>query len=126
MYQCTDTLRFVKSIGVRPAVRLSAFYVTWLNVAGQLRAACSFRDPARAKLLETCKVITDGWLNIADPLNAQGEDLLANEVRHFARHLPRVLTDKERVAVALVQHVTNARQMPASEITRHKGDEFTR
>jgi hypothetical protein len=96
------------------------------DVAGQLRVAGSLHDPARAKLLETRKVITDGWLNVADALDTQGEALLANEVRHFARHLPRVLTDKERVAVAFVQHLANTRQTSPPEIARDKGDEFTR
>jgi hypothetical protein len=41
-------------------------------------------------LLETPKVITHGWLDVADALDAQGEASLAREVRHFARHLPRV------------------------------------
>jgi len=96
------------------------------EVVTQLREAGSFHDPARAKLLETRKAITHGWLDVANALDAQGESSLAGEVRHFTRHLPRVLTDKERVAAALAQHIANRRLMPPSEITREKGDEFTR
>ena len=107
--------------GASTAIRQRA-----IDVAGQLRAAGSFHDPARAKLLETRKAITNGWLDVAGTLDAQGETSLANEVRHFARHLPRVLTDKERVAVAFVQHLTNTRQTPPSEIARDKSNEFTR
>jgi hypothetical protein len=69
-----------------------------------------------AKLLETREAITHGWLDVADALDARGE------VRHFARHLPCILTDKERVAAALIQHLTNMRQMSPSKITRVKGD----
>ena len=107
--------------GASTAIRQRA-----MEVAGQLRAAGSIHDSARTKLLETRKAVTDGWLNVADGLNAQGEGLLANEVRHFAHHLPRVLTDKERVAAALVKHLANTRQTPPSEIARDKSDEFTR
>lgn len=38
----------------------------------------------------TRKAVTDGWFNIADALDIQRETTLANEVRDFARHLPRV------------------------------------
>jgi hypothetical protein len=107
--------------GASTAIRQRA-----IDVAGQLRAAGSFHDPARAKLLETRKAITDGWLDVAGALDAQGEASLANEVRHFARHLPRVLTDKERVAAAFVQHLESTRQSSPSEIARDKGDEFSR
>lgn len=77
-------------------------------------------------MLQTRKAITHGWLGLTSALDAQGEATLAGEVRNFARHLPRVLTDKERFAVALVLHVANKRWMPPSENARDKGDEFTR
>jgi hypothetical protein len=96
------------------------------EVATQLREIGSFHEPARTKFLETRKAITHGWLNVADSLDAQGETSLAGEVRHFARHLPRVLTDNESVAAALVQHFANKCLTPPSEIARDKGDEFTR
>lgn len=37
-----------------------------------------------------------GAAEIADTLDLQGEIILAGNVRYFARHLPAVLTDKER------------------------------
>ena len=40
-----------------------------------------------------------------DALDIQGEMALTNEARSFARRLSRVLTDRERVAVALAQHL---------------------
>lgn len=97
------------------------------DISTQLRETGSFHEPARAKLLETRKVITNGWLDVADALDAQGETSLAGEVRHFARHLPRVLTDKERVAVALLQHVAkNTQQKPPREHTRDNVTNLTR
>ena len=94
--------------------------------ANQLKETGSFQEPARAKLVETRKAITHGWLDVDDALDAQGKVSLAEEARHFARHLPRVLTDKERLAVTLVRHVANTRLMPRSEIAGDKGDELTR
>jgi hypothetical protein len=96
------------------------------DIAGQLRETGSFHDSVRAKLLETRKAIIHGWLDVADALDAQGEASLAGEVHHLARHLRRALTDKERVAAALVQHLSNMLQMPPSKIARAKSDEFTR
>jgi len=49
-------------------------------------------------LIETRKAVTDGWLNVADALDIQGETTLANEARDFARHLPWAFTDGERDA----------------------------
>jgi hypothetical protein len=56
-------------------------------------------------LLETRKAILHGWPNVGDSLDTQGEVILASEVREFARRLPRVLTAREHLATALVQHL---------------------
>ena len=96
------------------------------DIATQLKETGSFQEPARAKLLETRKAITHDWLNVADAIDVQGETSLAGEVRHFARHLPRVLTDKERIAVALVEHIANSQQTPLREHTSEKTRDLTR
>jgi hypothetical protein len=70
--------------------------------------------------------ITHGWLNVANTLDAQGETSLASEVRHFARHLPRVLTDKEHVAVAILKHLANTQHAPPREHTRESARDLTR
>jgi hypothetical protein len=62
------------------------------------------RDPARAKLIGTRKAIIASWMTTADALDAQGEVVLAGDVRYFARHLPPVLTDKERLAIEFLRH----------------------
>ena len=93
------------------------------EIARELARTGSFSDPARARLLETRKAVIHGWLDAADTLDAQGEVILAGEVRHFARHLPRVLTDREQLAVALVTHL---RQRPSSEIAREDARDTSR
>ena len=97
------------------------------DVARKLMQTGSFHDPARARLLETRKAILHGWLNVADSLDIQGEVILASEVRQFARHLPRVLTDREHLATALVQHLQ--RRTPreaAQEDVQNRTHELTR
>jgi MobA/VirD2-like, nuclease domain len=97
------------------------------EVARELSSTGSFSDPARARLLETRKAVLHSWLNIADTLDIQGESILADEVRHFARHLPRVLTDKEQIAAALVDYSQKRpTQVPAPENARDKAMQRTR
>jgi hypothetical protein len=97
------------------------------DIAKQLVLTGSFHDPARAKLLETRKSVVNGWLAIADGLDVQGEVVLAGDVRHFARHLPRVLTDREIVAKGLLDHLgRRLHKGPVSEVTRMRREEFTR
>src|SRR5579871_3081888 len=77
--------------GASTAVRQRA-----IGVTGQLMVAGSFQDLARAKLLESRKAITESWFDISGTLDAQGESSLANEARHFARHLPRINGQRTR------------------------------
>jgi hypothetical protein len=48
-------------------------------------------------------------MSVAAALDAQGEITLAGDVRYFAKHLPPVLTDRERLAAAFIQHVQRQR-----------------
>jgi hypothetical protein len=68
------------------------------SVARELQKTGTIHDPAHAKLLETRKAVVENWVRIASALDAQGEVILAGDVRYFANHLPRVLTDRERLA----------------------------
>lgn len=67
-------------------------------VAERLSLTGFYEDPARGKLLETRAVVLHAWQNVADTLDLQGEAVLAGEVRSFARHLPTVQTDNEKLA----------------------------
>jgi mRNA interferase HigB len=73
------------------------------DVVRDLTISGSFREPARGQLVETHKAIVTGWLEIAETPDRQGETILAGDLRHFADHLPKVLTDKERQALEFSQ-----------------------
>jgi hypothetical protein len=73
------------------------------DVVNELRSTGTIRDPARHRLVETRKAVIANWNATADILDAQAESTLASEVRYFARHLPRVLTDRERLATQFLQ-----------------------
>ena len=72
-------------------------------VKRELRATRTISDPARARLLETRKAVIDAWNTVASKLEAQGNVDLGDQVRYFARHLPPVLTDRERLAEEMIQ-----------------------
>jgi hypothetical protein len=75
------------------------------SIAREISQTGTIRDRAHGKLLETRKAVVAGWMGIAATLDAQGEIVLAGDVRYFASHLPRVLTDRERLAEKFIQHL---------------------
>ena len=97
------------------------------DVVRELRSTGTVRDPANSHLVETRKALVAAWLRTADQLDAQGEAVLASEVRHFSRHLPPVLTDRERLAAQFLKYRESLKAMsPGSENSRRRHDELTR
>ena len=72
-------------------------------IVRELRQTQTISDPARRKLVETRKAIIAGWNAVAAKLEAQGEEVLGGDVRYFAKHLPPVMTDRERLAAELIR-----------------------
>jgi hypothetical protein len=83
------------------------------SIARELSKTGTVRDPAHGKLLETRKAVVTGWMGIAATLDAQGEIVLAGDVRYFADHLPRVLTDRERLAEDFIRDMKERRAAQA-------------
>ena len=79
------------------------------DVARELNSTKTIHDPAHAKLLATRQAVVDGWIKVAAALDAQGEIVLAGDVRYFAKHLPPVLTDRERLAAEFTRFVNTER-----------------
>jgi hypothetical protein len=79
------------------------------SVARELKETGTIRDPSRKKLVETRKAVVDGWMRAADILDQQGEVNLAGDVRYFAKRLPPVLTDRERIAAGILSHLEQRR-----------------
>ena len=75
------------------------------DVARELKSTKTIHDPAHAKLLATRQAVVDGWIKVAAALDAQGEIALAGDVRYFANHLPRVRTDRQRLAEDFLRHL---------------------
>ena len=98
------------------------------NVFRQLSETGTVRDQARERLVETRKQLMANWATAAEILEAQGETALAGEVRDFVRHLPRALTDKERMAMQFIkfQGEQELRRTAVEEKVRSNDHERTR
>jgi hypothetical protein len=98
------------------------------DIAKELSRTGTLRDPAHGRLEETRKRVVAGWMDVAVTLDAQGEICLAGDVRRFARNLPPVLTDRERLAADFIRHVKAERsaRTRGDDPTRDRTDERTR
>jgi type IV secretion system T-DNA border endonuclease VirD2 len=100
---------------------------TVAEIARELHATGTHRDPARPRLIETRRTVVKHWMTIADALDAQGAIVLAGDVRNFARHLPPALTQKELLATLFVDHL-HTRDTKRRETAAHldRSDDQTR
>ena len=76
-----------------------------------MQSSKTIRDPAREKFLATGKAVVDGWVKVAATLDAQGEIVMAGDVRYYAAHSPPVLTDRENSFNADARKCRRARLM---------------
>jgi hypothetical protein len=90
------------------------------SIARELKKTGSIRDSARIRLVQTRKALLAYWATIADSLDAQGEVLLAGEVRQFAARLPLVLTDRERVAALIVRHLSASKSQTGESLANDR------
>ena len=78
------------------------------SIAKELDATGRVVDSNHSKLEQTRKAVVAQWKMVADILDSQGEIVLAGDVRYFAMNLPRVQTDRERLAAQFVSHLRSA------------------
>jgi len=74
------------------------------SVIRELWETRTIKDPARATLLRTREAVVAGWQSVAAALDAQGEIVLAGDVRYFVQNLSPVRTDRERLAQDYIRH----------------------
>ena len=82
-----------------------------IGIAKELSRSRTVADPARERLLETRKSLVSTWMKAAEVLDAQGEIILAGDVRYFVSHLPPVLTDRQRLAAQFIGFTQKQRQI---------------
>ena len=79
------------------------------GIAAEIGKTGTYRDPAHAKLVESRKAVVAGWQGIARTLDNQGEIELAGDVRYFVSQLPKVLTDREKLAIDFIAFLNRDR-----------------
>jgi hypothetical protein len=60
-------------------------------------------------------------MKAAEVLDEQSEEILAGEVRYFAKHLPPVLTDRQRLVAQFLQLKEQQRQVHREGPARRDG-----
>jgi hypothetical protein len=81
-----------------------------IGVATELYRSGTVEGPSPQRL-ETRKSLVAAWMKAAEVLDAQGEVILAGEVRYFATHLPPVLTDRQRFAAQFIRFKEQQRRV---------------
>jgi hypothetical protein len=106
-----QTKRATKNVFYRPRRRGDSYALQEeiYAVKEELSATGTVSDPARPRLLKTRNAIVAAWDAVASKLESEGDLILAGDVRYFARHLPPVLTDRERLAAKMLE-LTSARK----------------
>lgn len=96
------------------------------SVAQELAGTGDISDPARSRVTETRRNVRASWVRVAEALEAQGEIELGGDVRHFAKTLPRALTDREQLATQLIEHMRNERSYGTQNRERRRDDDLVR
>lgn len=89
------------------------------SIVEELKESGTVLDRSRKRLVETRKAVVDSWMWTADALDQQGEVSLAGDVRYFAKHLPPVLTDRERIAAGILREVDRRREPEKVRVARY-------
>jgi hypothetical protein len=99
-----------------------------VGIAQELSRSRKLVEPAHDRLLKTRSALVSAWMKAADVLDAQGEIILAGDVRYFASHLPPVLTDRQRLAAQIIGFIKKQRgtQRDSPERRLPKDPELTR
>lgn len=97
------------------------------GIAAEIGKTGTYRDPAHAKLVESRKAVVAGWQGIARRLDEQGEIELAGDVHYFVSTMPKVLTDREKLAIDFIAYVNRDRaKRPMDDRVRDRRIEITR
>jgi hypothetical protein len=68
-------------------------------------------EPGWQVLLHTRKEVASGWHALSEILNSKGQRKLAVDVRRFVDEMPHARTEKEQIALALLQRIPQPRMM---------------
>jgi hypothetical protein len=80
------------------------------SVGTELRAGGIHYEQDKMQALDTRRNVVRGWLGVREALRANNREGLANEVDRFLSGMPSPWTEREWFALALLEHVRDARR----------------
>jgi hypothetical protein len=80
------------------------------NVAKELQRGTLFPQAGKESLAETRQAVTQRWEPLIDLLSKRGHHQLATDARAFVNGLPAPSTDRERIAHAIRERLTQQRE----------------
>jgi len=87
-------------------------------VAAALRVGKMGTEPGRARILDTRRSVVQGWLAVGEALRVEGREGLANEVGRFVMGMPPPRTERERMALDLIERIQELRRQRQPAQTR--------
>jgi len=72
-------------------------------VAAELLGANSHIEPGKRTLVETRRIVENGWRTLVDNLASDGHQGLARDVQLFVERMPPPRTEKEQIAARLLE-----------------------
>ncbi len=113
--------RAQKADGIYRAIRAGRSYHLrgrLESVAAGLRAGKLQPEPGKSRMLNTRREVVRRWSEARDALRAEGRVGLANEVDRFMAGMPAPRTEREWLALALMERVREPRQKQPVAQTR--------
>jgi len=74
-------------------------------IAAELAKGKLRPETGKQVLLQTRKEVKRGWHALSEVLNSEGQRKLSTDVRQFVEGMPHPLTEKEQIAVALMERL---------------------
>ena len=88
------------------------------SVVAAIRGGSFQAEPGPSRLMETRQQVVRNWLGLRDSLRADGRDGLAHEVDRFLKDIPPSLTERDSVALALMQLASTRSAIDREPMTR--------
>jgi hypothetical protein len=75
-----------------------------------LRAGNLQVEPGKSRMLDTRRKVLGSWSEVQDALRVEGRDELAGEVGRFMASMPPPRSEREWLALALIERLREPRQ----------------
>jgi hypothetical protein len=88
------------------------------SVAAALRDGGTQPEPGKTQILATRRSVLRGWLGVGETLRGNGREGLASELERFLMRMPQPQTEREWLALALLETARQPKQQTNLAMTR--------